>query len=129
MHQGSRIARYVGLTGIVLLVACGDDPPLPGPGTLTATLVGPNAAEGAAVVQLFGEGIQSISAVSPTQAFPRLDANGARVVLVNHDGGTLAFELALTDTLQKPEILVIEVAGPDDELRADVTSYDVELVR
>lgn len=81
------------------------------------------------MVQLFGEGIQSISAVSPTQAFPRLDANGARVVLVNHDGGTLAFELALTDTLQKPEILVIEVAGPDDELRADVTSYDVELVR
>ena len=114
------------LTG---LVACGEDSPVPGPGTLTATLVSPNGDEGAAVVSLYGDGIQSISAIAPTEAFPRLDENGARVVLINPDGGLIEFQFALADTLLMPDVLVEEVAGPDDELRADTGAYSVEVTR
>ena len=45
------------------------------------------------------------------------------------DGGLLEFRVALADMTQKPDVVVVQVAGPDDELRADVTGYDVELIR
>ena len=125
----SRAARLAGLAALVFLAACGDDPPTPGPGTLTATLVGPNGDEGAAVVALFGDGIQSVSSVGATEAFPRLEPGEARVVLINQSGGLLEFQVALADTLQKPDFVVVEVAAPDDELRTNPAAYTVELSR
>jgi hypothetical protein len=91
--------------------------------------VSPNGDEGAAVVALFGEGIESVSAIAPTQVFPRINDDGARIVLVNQDGGLLEFRVALTDMTRKPDVVVVEVAGPDDELRSDVTAYDLELIQ
>jgi hypothetical protein len=121
--------RLAALAALAAFAACGEDPPVPGPGTLTATLVSPNGDEGAAIVALFGDGIQSISAVTPTEAYPRLDDDGARVVLINQGGGLLEFQVALADTLQKPDVLIIEVAAPDDELRTDTNAYTVEFTR
>ena len=37
--------------------------------------------------------------------------------------------MALADTTQKPVGLVEQVAGPDDELRATVSGYEVEFRR
>lgn len=127
-RRRSHAILLAAITALPFMAACGDDPPVPGPGTLTATLVGPNGDEGAAVVALFGDGIESVSGIAPTQVFPRLDGDGARIVLVNQDGGLLEFQVALADTTQIPDVVIIEVAGPDDELRADVTGYDVELI-
>ena len=128
-RSGSRAIRLAALTTLALLAACGEDPPTPGPGTLTATLVSPNGDEGAAVVALFGDGIQSVSAVAPTEAFPRLDDDGARVVLINQAGGLLEFQVALADTLQKPDVTIVEVAGPDDALRSNAEAYTLEFTR
>lgn len=126
----ARVARLTLIAGATLtLAACGDDPPAPGPGTLTATLVGPNGDEGAAVVALFGDGIESISAIAPTEVFPRLSDGEARVVLINQVGGLLEFRMALADTTSKPDVVIVEVAGPNDELRPDVTPYVLEVAR
>lgn len=126
----SRTARpsWVVFGALVLAsaTAC-DSGPDPGPGTLTATVVSPNGAEGAAVLSVFGDGLQGVSAVQG-RAFGELDGDTLRVVVVG-DGGTLRFGLQVADTTRKPTGVVVEVAGPDDELRPSVAGYSVEFVR
>ena len=51
------------------------------------------------------------------------------MVLINPDGGLIEFQFALADTLQMPDVVVEEVAGPDDELRADTGAYSLEVTR
>jgi hypothetical protein len=109
------------------VAACVDAAPPLGPGTVTATLHSPNGAEGAAVLQLVGEGVVSVEAVGDTEVYAVTSAYETRVVLVNQVGGTLAFQVALADLGRPPVSLVREVAGPDDELRGDLSDYRVEL--
>jgi hypothetical protein len=35
----------------------------------------------------------------------------------------------VADTTQPPTFVLVEVAGPDDALRADLSEYSVEVVR
>ena len=55
----------------------------------------------------------------------------AVLVSPNGDEGAavISFTMALADTTQKPVGLVEQVAGPDDELRATVSGYEVEFRR
>ena len=110
--------------------ACGDDP-VPGPGTLTASLVSPSGDEGAAVLLLLGDGVESVASVGDTEAFASFSPaeSQTRVVLINELGGTLTFELEVANVLEPPTWVVEEVAGPDDELRSDVGGYRVEFTR
>lgn len=125
-----RTVRFTVVAALaVLFVACSDEGPVSGRGTLTATLVSPNGAEGAALVHLAGEGIGTITAVGGTEVFSEIGATAAQVVLVNQAGGELAFQVAVADTTQPPAVVVIEVAGPDDALRPDIADYDVEFGR
>ncbi len=119
------------IAGSTLLAsACGDDP-VPGPGTLTASLVSPAGDEGAAVLLLLGDGVESVSAFGDTEVHARISAaeSQTRVVLINELGGTLTFELEVANVLEPPTWVVEEVAGPDDELRPDVGGYRVEFTR
>ena len=126
----SFIPRFAAIVALCSVLACGAEPALPGPGTVLATLVGPaEEGEGGAVIELFGSGIQSIEGVQPTQAFSRLNESGARVVLINQEGELLMFLIALADTLQIPDVAIVEVAGPADALRTDVRQYKVEFTR
>ena len=115
---------------LVGLAACGDDP-VPGPGTLTASVVSPNGDEGAAVLLLLGDGIGSVASFGDTEAHAQLvpSESRARVVLINESGGTLTFELQVANVLDPPTWVVEEVAGPDDALRADLDAYRVEFAR
>lgn len=115
--------------GLALLAACTDAGPVSGPGKMTATLLSPNGAEGAALVVLLGDDVGAVGAVGDTEVYSHAGATSTQVVLINQAGGDLAFQVAVADTTQPPAFVVQEVAGPDDELRAELTEYALEFVR
>lgn len=117
------------LMAIAAFAACSDEGPVSGPGTLTASLVGPNGVEGAALVVMSGEGIGDITAVGDTEVFSEAEPGRSRLVLINQVGGDLIFRVAVADTTVLPTFVVEQVAGPDDALRADLTAYSVEFER
>lgn len=124
-----RPVRLPLLLAIVALTACADESPVSGPATMTATLISPNGAEGAALVILVGEGMGDITPIGDTEVFARVGSSSTQIVLINQVGGELSFQVAVADTTQLPLAVVQEVAGPDDELRSSVTGYSVEFSR
>lgn len=96
---------------------------------MTATLVGPNGAEGAAVVSLLGDGIGVVSAVGDTEVHVKDGDSRMRVVLIDLDGGDLAFQVAVPDTTLPPAVVIHQVAGPDDILRPSLDVYSLEFAR
>ena len=125
----STVFRWLACAGVLLTVAaCGDAGPVSGPGTLTAVLVSPNGAEGAAVVSLSGTGVGAVGAVSG-EVFSRVDGNTVTVVVINEPGGELSFSVALADTIQRPIGSIEQVAGPNDELRSTLSGYSLEFRR
>ncbi len=126
-----RKVRFAGvaLALMVVAVACSDEAPVAGPGTLTATIVGPNGAEGAAVVALLGDGVTGVTPFGETEVRARVGAASTQIVLIHPTGGDLTFQVAVSDTTQLPAFVVQEVAAPTDELRSDVTAYRVEYAR
>lgn len=117
------------LVTVAALSACWDVGPVSGPGTVDAVIVSPHGAEGAALVVLTGGWLGEVVGLGDTEAY-RSDASGStRVVLVNPEGGDLAFRIGVADTTRLPTALIEQVAGPDDELRGDVATYRLELLR
>lgn len=100
-----------------------------GHGTLTATLVSPNGAEGAAVIVLAGEGVTDVRPAGDTEVHSRTAGSTTYVVLLSEPGGTLAFSLSVPDTTQPPTAVVQQVAGADDALRDVLSGYRVEFGR
>lgn len=131
IHPSFRFGRVGALLLAVgmALSACSDEAPVSGPGTMTATLTGPNGPEGAAVVVLLASGLDGFTAVGDVELHSEVDVTGARVVLIHPTGGELAFRLAVPDTTQPPAWVVEQVAGPDDALRSDVSAYALEFAR
>jgi hypothetical protein len=113
---------------VLTLVACSDEGPVSGPGTLTATLASPNGAEGAAYIVLLGEGIGDLTGLGSTELFSESTSGAVQLVLINQAGGELAFELAVADTTQPPQVVLHEVAGPDDQLRT-LAGYALDFAR
>ena len=89
--------RLAGAGVILMFAGCGDAGPESGPGTLTAVVVSPNGAEGAAVVSFPSEGVGEIDAVSG-EVFSRVENGSVTVVVINEPGGELSFSVALADT-------------------------------
>ena len=114
---------------VAVLTACTDAGPVSGPGTVDAVLISPNGAEGAALVVLSGDGLGAVVGLGGTEVYRSDEVGATRVVLVNRVGGDLAFQLEVADTTRLPSTFIEQVAGPDDELRVDLTTYRLELLR
>ena len=127
--RSNHLIRLFTVVTIAALSACSDEGPVSGPGTLTAILMSPNGPEGAAFVVLVGEGVGEVTAVGNTEVFARADGSTTQIVLINQAGGALSFQVAVTDTLVRPQSVVQEVAGPDDELRPSLAGYSLEFRR
>ena len=115
-------ARGLSLFAAVVASACDSQA---APGSLTAMLVSPNGPEGAAYVTLFGPGIT----VSPLGArtFSHAVGDTVHVVLVRDQPGDLSFLINVPDTTQRPAVVIREVAGGDNRLRANASAYHLEL--
>ncbi len=120
--------RTAALAVLLPLAACGGEGSVPGPGTLTATLVSPNGAEGAALVEFFGDGIGAVSAVDGP-LWQRSRGDTIRVFIVSETGGTLRFAVEVADTTRKPKGVVLEVSDPADEVRTSLSGYALEFRR
>lgn len=112
---------------VFALGACSDEPTggAPRPGEMRATLVSPNGPEGSAVLELTGGTIQDVAAA---EAFVRVywvSGTPARFVVLRLEPGEIAFRLLTADVNDPPELRVVEVGGPDDALRSDLSGYSV----
>ncbi|HST58359.1 MAG TPA: hypothetical protein VLK84_06725 [Longimicrobium sp.] len=123
------LARLV-LPALLALAACdgGTDVPEPAGGDYDAVLQSPNGAEAAAALELSGTGIEDVQS---STAFLQSSAvsGGRRVVLVRSQPGTLEFRVRMAEGQAPPDVRVVEVAAPDDALRASLSGYRVTFTR
>lgn len=103
-----------------------DDAPVPGPGTLTVSLASPNGVEGAARLVLIGPGMGTVSSLDG-EVHVRVRGDTMGVILMRQDPGPLRFLLQVEDTTRKPRGSVVQVAGPDNEIRPALMGYRVEV--
>lgn len=125
-----RVAGGLGLAlaAAAVLFGCRDAAQPPGPGTVTATLVSPNGAEGAAVFSVFGDGVGDIGG-DAGRVWSLRHGDTVRVVVVRQDSGSISLHVAMADSTQRPGVVVVQVAGPDDMLRQGLGGYTVRFNR
>jgi hypothetical protein len=124
-----RLRQLGTVVAALTLMACADEGPVSGPGTLTATLISPNGNEGAAVVVLLGDSVGAITPAGATEVFSQEGDSQTRIVLIDQAGGALTFRVAVPDTTVHPAWVIDQVAGPDDKLRTLVDGYALEFRR
>src|SRR5688572_1210619 len=71
------------------------------PGTMTATVVSPNGAEGAAHVTIFGPGVVSVGQID-ARTYSNLTGDTMQVVVVRDQPGQLRFSVQVADTTRPP---------------------------
>lgn len=115
---------------LLALAACdgGTDPPGPAGGDYDAVLQSPHGPEAAAVVELNGAGIEDVQSATAFLQSGTV-SGGRRVVLVRRQPGTLEFRVRMAEGREPPDARIVEVAGPDDELRPSLARYRVTFTR
>lgn len=127
---GRSRVRLVLLSSALVLAACGDATRPDAGGRYTATLAAPAGhVNGAAVVVLTGEGIDSVTAVTGRVFAQRLQGRYVRVVVVNEQPGALAFAVHIARGGDMPTANILEVADGEDELRPTLAGYAVRFAR
>ncbi len=91
---------------------------------VTVRLESPNEREGAALIT-FDQTLGDITEAGTTQIFRSDFDSTTRLVLMNMSGGQLSFVTILSDISQLPSVTLLQVAGPDDLLRDDLSPYSV----
>jgi hypothetical protein len=116
---------------VLALAACdkgGTDPAPPPGGDYDAVLQGPTNAESAALLELTGTGIESVSSLTAS-LFSTPVAGGHRVVLLRAAPGTLSFRVRVAPGNEPPTARIVELAGADDQLRTQLNGYQFTFTR
>lgn len=119
----------------LVLAACGDTsgPPVPRPGDLTLKLALPASDDRAMMVTISGpEAIGTVTSVSPGYTvFGRATGTTAKVAIFGTLTSGAAVKFAVPDVNKASEYtgVVTEVAGPANELRAQLTGYSVTVAK
>ena len=110
----------------VSLAACADGSTEPSPpGMIDVVLTSPNGPEGGLLVEIDGP-IRTVE--TDTGHLFRNDAEGRTQVLIVLDSpGDITFSIGVPNGAALPEYRIIEVSGPDDQLRTDLSAYRLSL--
>lgn len=117
-------AALLPLVAALALAACDDPSGRGDPGPVSATLVSPNADDGAALLEFSG-GVRDVT-VTGGRAFVQ-EGTPARALLVVDAPGAIQFTLLLDDVNRRPDVTVLEVADTQNRMRASTAGYHVEL--
>ena len=113
----------------VLLSACKDSGTDPkGGGEFVVTLASPNPAESAAVIELSGSGITDVTARGG-QVFTEQAGNTTRVVVILDTPGRIQFGVSVAPGNQIPTGTLVEVADSNNQLRASLSGYSIQVGR
>jgi len=131
-RRGVAVATRLGALGLLVAVtvlavlSCDDGPSglPPGAGDLVAYLVSPNGDEGAAVFEASDEGIIGVDC-EDCDAFYRSAGGTSRIVVLMVVPGEVRFTMTVLDRQAPPELQVVEVADPSNDVRDDVSGYTV----
>lgn len=117
---------------LLALAACdgGTAPREPAGGDYDAVLQSPNGPEAAAQLELTGAGIEDVQSTSAAAIVSSSSvSNGRRVVIVRLQPGPLQFRVRMAEGQGPPSARIVEVAAPDDALRASLSGYRVTFTR
>lgn len=118
-------ARRAVLFAALAAALIGCDDPAGSQGPVLATLVSPNGSEGAALFELPVDGVLEAKALDG-QSIEVIRGGRRQIAVFRKDPGVIALRLVVSDQTRLPEVLVVQVAGPDDRPRA-LTGYRVVL--
>jgi hypothetical protein len=126
----SAFARGAALLLVLTLASCNDGPTsgdVPQPGEMTATLISPNGAEGSALLEVGSGTVLDVTPVGSYVRAYRVAANPVRIVVLRLEPGDITFRLTTDDVNRPPELRVVDIGGPDDQLRPSLSGYSVSL--
>jgi hypothetical protein len=118
------------LAAVLALAACdgGGTGSRPAGGEYIVTLESPHGNEGAAILEITDQGVESITA-SAAALFRNRISDGWRLVLVREPEGPLQFRIRLAEGNDFPDVRVIEVVDGRDQRRPSVEGYEVSFTR
>jgi hypothetical protein len=132
-RRGTAVVTPLGVAGLMVaaaalaFLACGDEGPSeppPGAGDLVVHLISPNGPEGAAVFETSDAGISGVDC-DDCDVYHNLVDGTSRIVVLMDGSGEVRFTMSVADRQSPPELQVIEVADPSNQLRDDVSLYAV----
>jgi len=115
---------------VTTLASCNDNPTsgdVQQPGEMTATLISPNGAEGSALLEVSSGTVLGVAPVESYVHVYRVAANPVRIVVLRLQPGDIAFRLTTGDVNRPPELRIVDVGGPDDQLRPSLSGYSVQV--
>ena len=113
---------------VVAAASCDGGPSGPtGSGTFLVTVTSPNGLEGAAVLALSG-GV-GLGAVASTagDVFVERGADAIRIVVILDQPGQILFTASADDVGTPPNVVLMQVADGDNQLRESLGGYEVEV--
>ena len=97
-------------------------------GEYIATLESPHGAEGAAILEITGPGVEEVFASSAT-VFQQPVSGGRRVVLVREPAGPIEFRVRIAPGNELPQVRVVQVVDGNDAVRPSTDGYRVSFTR
>jgi hypothetical protein len=127
-----RVGPLLALAVLAAVFACDlTEPVLPEPGDLAVRLTTPHGTEGAVLVRITGPGLSTVEPARPAHEVHVRTVDATLTVAVFGTigaGELLRFAVPNIREAERYAVSLVEVADPENELRASLTGYSATVV-